>query len=342
MQLKSYHIERDFDGIPMNFIWMKYHQVRFVSFGIWFLGLFLTDFTAIVNTPLDGWTDVLQYVKIIAIIHITFLIIFQIYLLFRHFTDIDADAPSWKMIIHSLFDMSIHLDIGTLVFASRFLKPDYNAVIVVEVFILLDAILTYFLTPFKRWRAAVDIVGILPTVILAHISLYRTKFNYIFVFVPITAVLICPLIFTVFTLSFSNRISKFSRKLIAFFDPSLLPNAMIVPSGQQGHESLIENLSSSTRSEAPQITERATTGDENDYFDFKSVPFAFAATFFIHFGCFCKGIHNNTMVIMAHYFLTLAMILINTRVVAFPAIILTNVIDSSVSFNSVWPELSFV
>ncbi|EAY19411.1 hypothetical protein TVAG_101290 [Trichomonas vaginalis G3] len=325
---------------------MKYHQIRFVSFGIWFLGLFLTDFTSIVNTPLDGWTDVLQYIKIISIIHITFVLIFLFYLLFRHFTDIDADAPNWKMFFHSMFDLSIHLDVGTLIFASKFFKTNnsynYKSLYVVEVFVVLDAIMTFFLTPFKRWRSAVDVIGILPTVILAHVSVYVKNFNYIFVFIPITVVLLCPLIFTVFTLSFSSRISKLSRKIIAFFDPSLLPNAMIVPTSVPQHDSLMENLSASTRSEAPAITERATTGDENDYFDFKSVPFAFAATFFIHFGCFCKEVHNNTMVVMAHYFLTLAMILINTRVVAFPAIILTNVVDTAVTFNSVWPELSFV
>jgi hypothetical protein len=36
------------------------------------------------------------------------------------------------------------------------------------------------------------------------------------------------------------------------------------------------------------------------------------------------------------------MFLINTRVVAFPSIILSNVRESPVQFNSVWPELNFV
>ena len=337
-----FHIERDFETIPMNFIWMKYHQVRFVSFGIWFLGLFLTDFTAIVNTPLDGWTDVLQYIKVISSIHIAFLILFLCYLLFRHFTDVEADSPSWKMIFHSLFDMSIHLDIGALIFASKFLETK-NAVFTVEVFVVLDSIFTFFFTPFKRWRAMVDLVGILPSVILAHVSLYHS-INYIVVFIPVTLVFLSPLLFTVFALSFTRNISPLALKFIQFFDPSLLPNLMIVPLNTPSHESLIDNPSmTSTRSEPPPaINERATNGSENDYFDFKSFPFAIAATFFIHFGCYCAGVHNNTMVVMAHYFLALASFLINTRVVSFPAIILTNVTDPTVQFNSVWPELSFV
>ena len=236
-----FHIERDFETIPMNFIWMKYHQIRFVSFGIWFLGLFLTDFTAIVNTPLDGWSDVLEYITVIASIHIAFLILFLCYLLFRHFTDVDTDAPSWKIIIHSMFDLSLHLDIGVLIFACKFLETK-NAIFTVEVFVILDAVLTFGLTPFKRWRAMIDLVGIIPSVILAHISMYTT-INYIFVFLPISIVLISPLLFTVFSLSFSRSIPKITLKFIKFFDPSLLPNMMIVPLNTPSHESLIDNPS---------------------------------------------------------------------------------------------------
>lgn len=336
-----FHIERDFETIPMNFLGMKYHQIRFVSFGIWFLGLFLTDFTAIVNTPLDGWSDVLEYIEVIASIHIVFICLFFIYLIFRHFTDVDADAPTWKMIIHSMFDLSLHLDIGALIFSTNFLDSK-NAVFSVEAFVVLDAILVFAMTPYKRWRAMVDIFGILPTVILAHISLYK-DINYLIVFAPLCVVLISPLLFTVFSLSFSNHLSKTSHSIIQFLDPTLLPNMMIVPLNVS-HSSLIDNPSTSTsRSEPPPaINERATNGNESDYFDFKSFPFAVAATFFIHFGCFCSGFHNNTMVVMAHYFLMLASFLINTRVVGFPSIILTNVTDSGVQFNSVWPELSFV
>ena len=337
-----FHIERDFETIPMNFIWMKYHQIRFVSFGIWFLGLFLTDFTSIVNTPLDGWSDVLEYIEVIASIHIAFLILFLCYLLFRHFTDVETDAPTWKMIIHSMFDLSLHLDIGALIFATKFLETK-NAVFTIEVFLILDAVLTFILTPYKVWRAMVDLVGLLPSVILAHVSLYKS-INYIIVFIPITLVLLSPLIFTICSIGFSRSLSRISMKFIQIFDPSLLPNMMIVPLNAPSHDSLIDNPSlTSMRTEPPPaINERATNGNEADYFDFKSFPFAVAATFCIHFGCYCSGIHNNTMVVMAHYFLTLAAFLINTRVVSFPAIILTNVTDPTIQFNSVWPELSFV
>lgn len=337
----SFHIERDFETIPMNFLGMKYHQIRFVSFGIWFLGLFLTDFTAIVNTPLDGWSDVLDYLKVIAAVHVTFIGLFYIYLIFRHFTDVEADVPTWKMIIHSMFDLSLHLDIGALIFSTNFLDSK-DSVFTVEAFVILDAILVPIMTPYKRWRTMIDIFGILPTVILGHVSLYH-NINYVVVFLPLCAVLLSPLLFTVFSLSFSNRLSKTSYSFIQFLDPTLLPNAMIVPLNVS-HMSLIDNPSTTTsRSESPPaINDRATNGNESDYFDFKSFPFAVAATFFIHFGCFCSGFHNNTMVVMAHYFLMLAAFLINTRVVGFPSIILTNVTDPGIQFNSVWPELSFV
>ena len=163
-----YHIERSFAGIPMNFFWFEYHQIRFISFGIWFLGLFLTDFTAIVNAPDDGWRDVLQYLKVISIIHIIFLLSFLIYLLYRHWAAVESEAPSWKMIVQSMFDMSLHLDIAAIIFSSYFKQEPKLAMIVPEVLIVLDVVLTLTLTPFKRWRALIDIFGVLPTVVLGH------------------------------------------------------------------------------------------------------------------------------------------------------------------------------
>jgi len=328
--------------IPMNFLWLKYHQIRFVSFGIWFLGLFLTDFTSIINSPNDGWNEVIQYIQIISMLHACFVAIFFIYLFARYFIDIETDAPNWKMIIHSLYDLSIHLDIGALLFCNNFSKSS-NAFYQVEVFIILDAILAFYLTPYKRWRAMVDLFGVLPSVALGHYSTTK-KVNSLIVFAPVCVVLLMPLLFTVFTLSFSNHISSFSLSIIRKFDPSLLPNRISIPVSRPINENLIDHHSSvhSRTDPPPQISEKATSGDETDYFDFKSVPFSIVATYLFHYAIFAEGMHHNTMVVMGHYFLALASILINTRVVAFPAIILTNVVDSTVQFNSVWPELSFV
>lgn len=389
----KYHIERDFATIPMNFLFLEYHQIRFVSFGIWFLGLFLTDFTSIVTTPGDqGWNDVIEYIKVISIIHAIFLVLFLIYLLFRQITDHEEPTVTVKMIIQSLFDMSIHLDIASIIFSFFFLDHKKNAMFIPEVLVFIDAVLTIVLTPFKKWRAAIDIFGVLPTLILAHISLYRTV-NFVLVFVPISVILISPFIFTVISIGAFKEISRALKKFIKFIDPSLLPNQMLGPvlpnptvddsminasltqrpstenqltfldninknnqtSPQITHRERRErdrsnmNLQEQTRSgEArnqdlpPSIHDRATTGSDDDYVDFKSIPAAILATFFIHFGCFCQGAHTYTMIVMAHYFITLAITLINTRVVAFPAIVLTNVTDKNVQFNSVWPELSFV
>ncbi|OHT16552.1 hypothetical protein TRFO_13147 [Tritrichomonas foetus] len=347
-----YHIERDFATIPMNFLWFEYHQVRFISFGIWFLGLFLTDFTSIISTPGDdGWGDVLQYIKIISIIHIIFILLFLTYLVFRILTDsqvrLSDPAPTWKMVIQSMFDMSLHLDIASIIFAYYFIDHRKLGIIIPEVLIVLDAFLTLLLTPFKRWRAFVDIFGVLPTVILGHVSLYMDM-NYIFVFIPISVVFLCPLIFTVIAIGAMRRVTPSLKNFIRKVDPSLLPNLMNIPlTHNQGGNREVDNPDHGGHTEAkvdtpPSIQEKATTGLETDYFDFKSIPSAVLATFFIHFGCFCQGAHTNTMIVMAHYFITLAAILINTRVVAFPAIILTNVSDPTVQFNSVWPELSFV
>ena len=352
-----YHIERSVAGLPMNFFWIEYHQIRFISFGIWFLGLFLTDFTAIVNAPDDGWRDVLQYLKVISIIHIIFLISFLIYLLYRHWAAVESEAPSWKMIVQSMFDMSLHLDIAAIIFSSYFKQEPKLAMIVPEVLIVLDVVLTLALTPFKRWRALIDIFGVLPTVVLGHVSLFK-EMNYLFVFLPISIVLLCPLIFTIIVIGFSRTVSRgdgssvdrdsFAMKMITKIDPSLLPNKMMIPLNRMTLESTDQSATASIagrRDGPPSIQERATSGEgsaETDYFDFKSIPAAVAASFFIHFGTFASGSHSNTMVVMAHYFLMLAAFLVNTRVVAFPAIILTNVVNHDVQFNSVWPELSFV
>ena len=400
-----YHIERDFATIPMNFLWFEYHQIRFISFGIWFLGLFLTDFTTIISTPGDdGWKDVLLNIKVISIIHLIFLSLFLIYLIFRILTDKDSNKVNAKMIIQSMFDMSIHLDIAAIIFSCFFLKNKKNSMFIVEILIIIDAVLTIVLTPFKTWRAFIDIFGALPTVVLGHVSLYKT-INYLFVFTPISVILLSPLIFTIIAIGAMKHITVPLKKFIKFFDPSLLPNSMKIDfnNGQNNDNQditapmLIPNNSSETQltflnnimhnnndtkesrnhfasenlfasenirnrdktrdsqkdkndgisdikggEHPPSIQEKATTGSVDDYFDFKSIPAAVFATFFIHFSVLCQGEHSNTMVVMAHYFITLAMILINSRVVALPAIILTNVSDSSVQFNSVWPELGFV
>jgi hypothetical protein len=206
-----------------------------------------------------------------------------------------------------------------------------------EVFLLLDIALTMFLTPFKRWRDMVAFFGVLPTVILAHASL-NAHFQADYIFLPLALVLFSPsLIFTILTIGFSSHISPIARKIIMRLDPSLLPNTMaasmsgIHPPDGTGHSD-----------QPPSITDQATSGELLDYVDFKSVPMAIAGTFFLHFGWFAAGSHHQPLVIMAHYFLMLASILINTRVVAFPAIVLTNLAKPNVGFNSIWPELSFV
>lgn len=398
-----YHIERDFAKNPINFLWFEYHQIRFISFGIWFLGLFLTDFTTIISTPGDdGWKDVLLNIKVISIIHLIFLSLFLIYLVIKLLTTSTITKVHVKMIIQSMFDMSIHLDIAAIIFSCFFLKNKKNSVFIIEILIIIDAILTFSLTPFKRWRGFVDIFGALPTVILAHVSLYK-QIDYLFVFAPISVILISPFIFTIITIGALKRITSSLKNFIKFIDPSLLPNSMNI---EFNNAQNIENQSltspmlvSKTSSETPltflshahnnnndekdnrtrftsentfnfdktrdrenhkdrdrndrltdtkngehppSIQEKATTGSIDDYFDFKSIPAAVLATFFIHFACLAQGEHSNTMVVMAHYFITLAMILINSRVVALPAIILTNVSDPNVQFNSVWPELGFV
>lgn len=402
----NYHIERDFATIPMNFLWFEYHQIRFISFGIWFLGLFLTDFTTIISTPGDGgWKDVLLNIKVISIIHLIFLLLFLIYLIFRFLTDKDSNKVNAKMMVQSMFDMSIHLDIASILFSCFFLKNKKNSMFIVEILIIIDAILTVVLTPFKRWRAFVDIFGALPTVVLGHVRLYKT-INYLFIFMPISVIFISPIIFTIIAVGAVKHITPSLRRFIKFIDPSLLPNSMKIDfdNGQNNDNQeiaspmLIPNNSSATQltflnnamrnndtkesrnnfaadtffipetsrnrergrdgqkdrdkndrtadsksgEHPPSIQEKATTGTVDDYFDFKSIPSAVLATFFIHFAVLCQGEHSNTMVVMAHYFFTLAMILINSRVVALPSIILTNVSDSNVHFNSVWPELGFV
>lgn len=337
-----YHIERDFAQIPMNFLWLEYHQIRFVSFGIWFLGLFLTDFTSIVSSPVDGWNDVLNYIKVISIIHIIFLLLFLCYIFFRHFHNIGSEAPTWRMVVQAMFDMSFHLDIAALIFVEYFPESN-NAIFALEILVLLDAIFTIALTPFKAWRALIDIVGVLPTIILIHVSIYK-PIKYLICIIPISIGFLCPLIFTFSALACSNHISTFGFKIINRLDPFLLPNTIPLSrsNDNQSNDQNDHHQTISRPDQPPSINEKATTGAETDYFDFKSIPFFIAATLFIHFGCFADGMHTNTMIVMAHYFLMLAALLINTRVVAFPAIILTNVTDSNVHFNSVWPELSFV
>lgn len=316
-----------------------------MSFGIWFLGLFLTDFTAIVNTPEEGWKDVLRYISVISIIHIVFLLMFLVYVLFRHWTAIADEAPTWKMIVHSMFDMSLHLDVAGILFAQFFYNYSRDAIFILEALVVLDAFLTLTLTPFKRWRALIQIFGVLPTLVLGHVSLYR-KLSGLLILAPLAFVLLCPLLFTISVIAFSRYLSHTSIRIIKKLDPSLLPNMMMVPTSHRtlestDHPSVVTTVHRKDAS-PPSITEKATNGEDTDYVDFKSVPFAVAASFLIHFGCFASGMHDNTMVVMGHYFITLSAILVNTRVVAFPAIILTNVVDPAVQFNSVWPELSFV
>jgi hypothetical protein len=325
-----YHIERTFAKLTVEILWFDYHQIRFISFGIWFLGLFLTDFTSLVTNGSAGQTDVLAYIQVISSIHLAFLLIFLLYLIYRHTISRPDEGPSIILMVQSMFDLSLHLDVAAIIFSVT------SSFWVIETLIVADIGLTLFLTPFKRWRAAVSFCGALPTVILAHVDV-----DPAYVFLPLSIVLFCPFVFTIASTAFSQTLPRWSRRLISRLDPSLLPNLMastISTTISTIHPSDVARRPD----QPPSINDPATTGDEFDYVDFKSVPMAIAGTFFIHFGLFAQERHHQPLVVMAHYFLTLAAILINTRVVAFPAIILTNVIDETVVFNSVWPELSFV
>lgn len=336
-----YHIERDYSYIGFNFIWFSYHQIRFISFGIWFIGLFLTDFTSLVTMPSDGLDEILLTFKIVSIIHIAFVALFFFYQIFKWLTDFQEKKPSLKMMVGCLFDLSIHFDICILIFSIYFV--DYkNAIIILELLTIIDAALTLYLTPFKNWRAFVDLFGVLPTILILHMRLYEHKINYVFMFLPISIVCLTPLIFSLIV-NIPKKMSFSTIKIVTFFDKTLLPNRMMKNFSriqiQNDHNVNNEN---NILEQAPSINDKIGSGDENDYFDFKSFPFAVAATFFIHYGCFCQGFHDKILAIMCHYFLMLGCFLINSRVVAFPSIILTNVKDNSVQFSSVWPELSFV
>ena len=333
----KYHIERDFSSINYNFIWFEYHQIRFISFAIWFIGLFLTDFTSIISTPIDGWNDVLTFIKVTSIIHVIFVAVFFINLIYQYVTNIPEKKPSSKLIIGSLFDLSIHFDVAALIFTVYFQTTSY-AIIAIEIIAIIDAILTFILTPFKKWRSFICIFGVLPSLILGHISIYR-KISYVAVFLPITLICAMPLVFAIIV-NIPKRMPPIFRKLICFIDPTLLPNLMTIPFARVQIPE--EHHVNAGGDPPPTIHEKATSGSEFDYFDFKSFPFFIAATFFIHFGCYCQGMHKYVIVVMCHYFLMLASFLVNSRVVSFPAIVLTNVQDKSVEFNSVWPELSFV
>jgi hypothetical protein len=304
---------------------------------IWFIGLFLTDFTVVVSSPTDGWQDVLGYIRAIAIIHLVFVILFVLYILYLYFKS-ERRPPLSRFLAHCCFDLSTHLDISVIIFCTYFSPDTPSSMAAVHCFCGIDFILTLFLTPYKRWRAAVDLFGVAPSIIVGHCFLVNRQISALFVTLPLSIILMCPLLFTVASTAFSRTVPAMARKLIAFFDPSLLPNQMQFARQLRRLDMAID---SSRAHPAPTIQATATSGAEGDYYDFKSIPFAMAATFLIHFGCFAAGTHSNSMVVMAHYFLTLALFLINTRVVAFPSIVLTNV-DPTVSFNTVWPELSFV
>ena len=340
-----YHIERDFFHFSddhIDFFWfLKYHQVRFVSFAIWFIGLFLTDFTSIVATPGDnGWEDVLLNIKIISITHLSFIVLFQIYLiisLIKGHLGKKKSEKKWKndlkLVLQSLFDMSIHLDIHAIIFAYRFIDHKKSSMFILEALTLIDAILTVILTPFKIWRALVDFFGVLPSLILAHVSLYK-PLNYLFVFLPITIVLVCPLLFTLLMVGCKEINEEGSlNKFIRVVDPSLLPNQLELPKFDAHSQSMKENP----------ISKPMNSGKNTDYFDFKSIPAFVLATFLIHYGCFAQEYYSTTYFIIVHYFLTLIAILINTRVVSFPALIFTNVKDDNgPHFNPLYPELSFI
>jgi hypothetical protein len=238
-------------------------------------------------------------------------------------------------IFQAVFDLSLHIDIGALTFSVCYPDDGANAMFVVEAFVILDIICVLLLAPFKRWRALIDLVGILPSIGILHCKVAGTTIGLnFFSCLPIAIVLLCPLLFTITVVGIPGKIAAAAEGFIDIIDPTLLPNKMF---------GRFDSLVSTDSNEPPSIFQAATsTGQKKEYFDFKSVPFAVAATFFIDYGCFAAGTHSYSMVIMVHYFVMLAMFLINTRVVAFPSIILTNVRDCQVQFNSVWPELNFV
>jgi hypothetical protein len=333
------HIEREFSEYEVNFLWLEYHQVRFVSFVIWFIGLFLTDFTVLVSNPTDGHRDVIDYIRVISIIHITFVCLFLLYLIYFFFRS-EMKPPCRRFSIQCLFDLTVHLDISALIFCAYFTPTRPASMAAAHCFCLVDIILTAFLTPYKLWRAAVDLFGLAPSLVVAHcyLALPDRSISPLFLTLPLSIILLCPLLFSVAATAFSKTVPGIARKLIELFDPSLLPNQIAFARQLQR----LETVDDSSRAHpAPTIQATATSGGDGDYYDFKAVPFAIAATFLIHIGCFAAGTHTNSMVVMAHYFIMLAAVLINTRVVAFPSIVLTNV-DPTVSLNTVWPELSFV
>ncbi|KAH0805364.1 uncharacterized protein GO595_001746 [Histomonas meleagridis] len=160
------------------------------------------------------------------------------------------------MIIGSLFDLSIHLDVAALVFTVHFQSTPY-AIIAIEVITILDAILTFILTPFKVWRGLVDIFGVLPTVVLAHISIYK-KISYVVVFLPITIIGVTPLIFSIIVNIPKRCLEAIFRKIICLIDPSLLPNLMTIPFERaQIQEDHHNNIGAE---QPPTIHEKATSG----------------------------------------------------------------------------------
>jgi hypothetical protein len=323
------HVEREFDHDPeRTFVGLRYHQIRFVCFGIWFLGFFLVDFTQVAAGGDRGVRSVLTYVKVFSIIHMIVTVGFLAVVVYRFPRNV-------VRILQAAFDLSLHVDIGALTFSVCCLDDAASAMFVAEAFVVLDIACVLLLASFKRWRALIDLVGILPSMIVLHCKVAgiaaRSSF---FPCLPIAIVLLCPLIFTVAAVGIPGELSAVVEGFIDVVDPALLPNKMF---------GRLDPLAAPDSNEPPSIFQAATsTGQKKEYFDFKSVPFAVAATFFINYGCFAAGKHSYSMVIMVHYFVMLAMFLINTRVVAFPSIVLTSVKESQVQFNSVWPELNFV
>lgn len=346
MQIRStYHIERDFEAHNLDFFYLKYHQIRFISFGIWFIGLFLTDFTSLVNSGTDDIADVIDLIKIISIIHIVFVLLFFIYILFRNlkFSTDEAHMSRLKLYVQSLFDLNLHIDVISLVFSFNFSK-NANVFYVFEVGIIMDSLLIFYLTPFKKWRGFIDLFGLLPTTSLLHVRMFH-KFKCLYAFLPLFFALIFPLIFTIYIIGCSNTLSPKKLYIIMFFDPTLLPNRMKVPKHQVSLDDDKSTEKYRSQEERPKIQDPATSPGENSenyYVDFKSLPFLVLSSFFLHYSLFYDGAHTITLLVMGHYFIALSSILINTRVVEFPSLILTNVDDPNVKFNSVWPELSFV
>jgi hypothetical protein len=331
------HIEREFSNYEVDFLWLEYHQVRFVSFAVWFIGLFLSDFTVLVSNPAGGWADVTAYLRVIAIIHLAFVLLFLAYLVVFCLRAASR-PPLRRLAAHCLFDLSAHLDVAVLIFVAYFTPDTPAAMAAAHCLCAADAVLTAVLTPYKLWRAAVDVCGVEPCLIVAHCILTQDDptISKLFVALPLAVVLLCPLLFTVAATAFSAAVPRAARRCIELLDPSLLPNQMAF-----ARQLRRADPGDDAARGPPSILAAATSGGDDDYYDFKAVPFAIVATFLIHFGCFAAGTHSNSMVVMAHYFVMLAAVLINTRVVAFPSIVLTNV-DPTVTFNTVWPELNFV